>query len=205
MRRTLTALAAAAAIALAGCSTQPAATTPSPAPGAGTPASGAPATAGAAALLDAHGLTGLTGRQIVEKLDADPTPRPLAMTASVRSDHVLIGDGRDEVRVPIESDDRGFYLSVAPYANRTHPCHFHSLASCQGELAGRAVHVTITDAAGTVLVDEDATTHANGFVGFWVPRDITGSVRVSADGLAATAPFASGPQDATCLTTLHLR
>lgn len=198
MKKSLVALSLAAVVALAGCSS-PAPS--SPAGGQTKPAASAPA-GQSSDVLAAVGLGGLSGKQIVDQLDQDPTARPLPMKASVRYDHVVVGNESGEVNVPIEGDE--FYLSIAPYASQTHECFYHSLATCRGEMAAEQVHVKIVDEAGTVLVDEDVTTYANGFVGFWLPKDIKGEVTVTADGKTGTVPFATGPQDATCLTTLKV-
>ncbi len=195
MKKSLAALSLAALVALTGCSAQPAAPSNPSAPAA------APANQD---VLASVGLAGLDGRQIVEKLDQDPAARPLNMKASVRPDHVVIGSAAGEVNVPIEGED-SFYLSIAPYATQTHECYFHSLATCRGEMVSKPVTVKIVDDAGTVLVDEQATTYANGFVGFWLPKDIKGTVTVTADGRTGSVPFATGPEDATCLTTLQVR
>lgn len=194
MKNSLAALSLAALVALTGCSAQPAAPSNPSAPAA------APANQD---VLASVGLAGLDGRQIVEKLDQDPAARPLNMKASVRPDHVVIGSAAGEVNVPIEGED-SFYLSIAPYATQTHECYFHSLATCRGEMVSAPVTVKIVDDAGTVLVDEQATTYANGFVGFWLPKDIKGTVTVTADGRTGSVPFATGPEDATCLTTLQV-
>lgn len=194
MKKSLAALSLAALVALTGCSAQPAAPSNPSAPAA------APANQD---VLASVGLAGLDGRQIVEKLDQDPAARPLNMKASVRPDHVVIGSAAGEVNVPIEGED-SFYLSIAPYATQTHECYFHSLATCRGEMVSAPVTVKIVDDAGTVLVDEQATTYANGFVGFWLPKDIKGTVTVTADGKTGSVPFATGPEDATCLTTLQV-
>lgn len=194
MKKSLAALSLAALVALTGCSAQPAAPSNPSAPAA------APANQD---VLASVGLAGLDGRQIVEKLDQDPAARPLNMKASVRPDHVVIGSAAGEVNVPIEGED-SFYLSIAPYATQTHECYFHSLATCRGEMVSAPVTVKIVDDAGTVLVDEQATTYANGFVGFWLPKDIKGTVTVTADGRTGSVPFATGPEDATCLTTLQV-
>ena len=206
MRTSFAALAAAGLIAVAGCTAAPQAspTPTSPAAPASATAQDATSAAGAA-MLAQLGLQDLTAQQIVEKLDQDATVRPLAMRASVRPDHLLLSDGTTEVAMPI-AGERSFYLSIAPFENRTHDCHYHSLATCQGELVKTPVHVEIKDAAGTVLVDEDATTYTNGFVGFWLPSNATGTVTVTANGKTGTAVFSSvTATDATCLTTLRLR
>ena len=184
---------------LAGCTAAPA----TPAPASQKPAGQQSAPAKSGDVLASLGFAGMTGEQIVEKIDQDPAARPLKMKASVRPDKVVIGNAQGEVAVPLK--DKGFYLSIAPFAKQTHECYFHSLATCKGEMASKPVHVTIKDASGTVLVDEDATTYANGFVGFWLPRNITGTVTVTANDLTGTVPFATGAEDATCLTTLQVK
>ena len=62
----------------------------------------------------------------------------------------------------------------------------------------------ITTDSGEVLVDEDATTYANGFVGFWIPKDLAGTVVVTKDGKRAESRFSSDSEGPTCLTTLQL-
>ncbi|MCA1782124.1 MAG: CueP family metal-binding protein, partial [Intrasporangiaceae bacterium] len=121
---------------------------------------------------------------------------------SVRYDHVLFTTEDGEKQIPLAEDD--FYLSLAPYVDQTHECYYHNLAGCQGELVGEDLDVTITAADGEVLVDETVTTYDNGFVGFWLPRDIEGTIEVSFDGRSVTAPIATGPEDPTCVTTLQL-
>ena len=160
---------------------------------------------GDSAVLDRLGFAELTGQQIVEAVDKDPGARPLAFTASVRPGGVMLADDQGEVTVPLPADQ--FYVSVAPYVTRTHPCHFHSLATCNGELKGVDIAVKITATDGTVLVDEQTTTHTgNGFVGYWLPRGQTGTVQVTtADGKSGSAPFSAvTDEDATCMTTLQV-
>ena len=166
-------------------------------------AAAAPVAGDAAALLAQFGLAGKNAQQVVESLDQDPRKRPLPLRASVRPDRLVLSDGTSEASLPL-TGERSFYLSVAPYVTRTHDCFNHSLATCQGELAGRPVRVTITDSAGAVLVDADRTTYANGFVAFWLPRNVSGTITVTADGRTGTVPFATKADSATCITTLKL-
>ncbi len=61
------------------------------------------------------------------------------------------------------------------------------------------------DRAGNdVLVDETRTTFENGFTGFWLPRNIEGTLRITSDGRSAEADFTTHPDAPTCLTTMHL-
>lgn len=191
----LPAVLAALVVGLAGCS--------APAGQAPESAAGTTASSNQAAFLAEHGWADMSAEQIVEAIDQDDTARPLDFKASVRPGELILGDAQGEYSLPLTSDD-GFYLSIAPFVNRTHDCYFHSLATCKGELAGDTMHVTITDSAGTVLVDDEVTTYANGFVGFWLPRDITGTVEVDFDGRTGSVPFATADDSATCLTTLQL-
>ena len=186
----------AAVLALSACSTPEVAEIPRDS------ASTAAPSVGAGALLGAHGLVGKSGAEVVEALDRLDSQRPLPLAASVRYDEVLLSDGTTEAALPLEGDQ--FYLSIAPYETTTHECYFHNLGSCQGELADVEVRVRITTDSGEVLVDEDATTYANGFVGFWIPKDLAGTVVVTKDGKRAESRFSSDAEGPTCLTTLQL-
>lgn len=164
--------------------------------------SGCTSTGGEDEVLAELGLDGMTGQEIVEQLDASPETRPLAFAASVREDAVLVSDGETEVAVDLPEDQQ--YVSIAPYVDQTHECYYHSLATCQGELTQAEVEVTITGDDGRVLVDEVTQTYANGFVGFWVPRDISGTIEVAYGDLTGTVPFSTTDGSATCITTLQL-
>lgn len=181
--------------ALTGCST---ATEPTTAP----PAAAQSVSGDAEAILSAQGLSGKSPREVIEALDQDPSARPLSLMASVRYDEVMLDDGTTEATLPLDGDE--FYISVAPYENRTHDCYFHSLGTCQGELTNTDVHIKVVTEDGETLVDEDATTYTNGFVGFWVPKDIKGTVTVTKDGKTGEVAFSSDPEGATCITTLQL-
>ncbi len=152
--------------------------------------------------LEPYGLADSEPRDIVTALDQTNDDREQGLAGSVRYDHVVFTTEDGEKQIPLAEDD--FYLSLAPYVDQTHECYYHSLSSCQGELVGEDVDVTITSADGEVLVDETVTTYDNGFVGFWLPRDIEGTIEVEFDGKSVTAPIATGPEDPTCVTTLQL-
>lgn len=153
-------------------------------------------------LLERFGLASMSTAEIVETLDQSDEARPTELIGSVRPDQLLLAAGDEQLALDMP-DDR-FYLSIAPYLTRTHDCFFHNTGTCQGELANADVHVTITADDGSVLVDQDATTYANGFVAFWVPAGSSGTITVSQDGKSGSVPFATGDQDATCITTLKL-
>lgn len=158
----------------------------------------------AAPLLARYGLQDMDAATIVDHLDRmGLQQRPGDLKASVRPTELQLTWGKKEYDLPLPSDR--FYLSVAPYLDQTHECFHHSLTTCKGELGGKQVRVRVTDSSdGSVLVDEDQTTFANGFVGFWLPRDIRGTVEITYAGHQGRATFATDDAAPTCLTTLHL-
>ena len=147
-----------------------------------------------------------TCSEAAEDTAAAPGPAPLlaehGLTASVRPEELIVSDGTEELAVALPEDE--FYLSVAPYVDSSHECFFHSLTTCQGELAEADIEVTFTTADGEVLLEETTTTFANGFAGFWLPRDVEGVLEVTHDGRTGQVPVATGEEDPTCLTTLQL-
>ena len=186
------ALAAAALLALAGCASS-------------TPG-GEPRSAAESAILAKYDLAGLDGRAIVDRLDRVPVAsRPATLRASVRPGQLLLSEVGSDQPTAVDLPDDLFYLSIAPYIEQTHDCYFHSLTTCQGELAGKDLHVTITErATGNVLVDGVTTTFDNGFVGFWLPSGIDATINVTYEGYAASAEISTGPDAPTCLTTVKL-
>ena len=161
------------------------------------------ATTEGSALLADYDLEGRSARDIIEELDR-AEDKPANLMASIRYDELLVSSPSEpekETSLPIEDD---FYLSMAPYVDQTHDCFYHSLTTYQGELVEEDLDVTITSADGEVLVDETVTTYPNGFVGFWLPRDIEATLEVSHDGRSATSEIGTGSEDPTCLTTVQL-
>ncbi|GED08479.1 CueP family metal-binding protein [Cellulosimicrobium cellulans] len=188
-RRALPTAVTAAVLVLAGCS------------------AGTPEPTALDALLDRHDLAGLSGQEVVDRLEGlETADRPTDLVASVRAAELVLADESYEsyeTTVPLPEDT--FYLSVAPFVDETHECFYHSLTTCQGELADEPVSVTVVDAAtGEVLVEEDTTLGANGFVGLWLPRDVDAELRVEHEGRVGTTTVSTGADDPTCLTTLQL-
>lgn len=199
MKLRLIAVTAVAAALLAGCTgtaTQPTGS-----------ADSAPSTAQGThdtveAFLARNGLEGLGATEIIDKLEATNDDRQQGPMGSVRATELVLSDDQSEVSLPMPADQ--FYLSVAPYFTQTHDCFNHNLASCQGELANEVFKVTIIDEAGTTLVDDEYTSHDNGFIGFWLPADISGTLTIEQDDKQTTIPISTGANDPTCLTTTQL-
>ncbi|MDN5563079.1 MAG: CueP family metal-binding protein [Luteococcus japonicus] len=187
------ALAAAALMLFGGCSAGSTQSTPA------APSS----SAGGAGVLDRLGVQGKDAVATIDALDRSTDPRPIeGLQASVKADRLVITDDAGERSLPIPADK--FYLSIAPYLQTTHDCFAHSLSGCQGEQVDKEMHITIVDGAGKKLVDKDVTTAGNGFVGFWLPRDTSGSVTATMGDKSGTVPFSTGADSPTCLTTLRM-
>lgn len=154
-------------------------------------------------LLDEFGLAGKDTVEIIEYLDELPvTERPTGLMAAVRHDELLLTGADEEISMALPADS--VYVSIAPYVNQTHDCFYHSLTTCRGELSGEEVTVTITTEAGEILVDEDATTFDNGFIGYWLPRGLDGTITINHDGHSGTTLFSTAEDGATCITDLRL-
>lgn len=187
--------AAVVVLVLAGCGGE------DPAPTASASPAATASSAAADAILDRLG-TGDDVVRAIETLDQVTGERQSDVLASVRYDTLVLEDEGSETSVPIPGDR--FYLSVAPYVDETHECFYHSLTTCQGELVEETLDVTITDSTGETLAEGPVTTYSNGFVGFWLPRDITATITVSHQGRTASADITTDEDAPTCLTTLQL-
>lgn len=191
MKRLTTLAAAAAAIlslTLAGCSAPDAATPDTP----GTD------------LLASHNLTDMSAREIVDTLDRmNVSDRPADLIASVQPNALVLTDNVTEVSLDMPDDVT--YVSVAPFVSQTHECFYHSLTTCRGELSAQQIEVRfIDDATGNVILEETTTTFDNGFAGFWLPRNLSGTIEVTHDGKTGETPFSTVNDAATCITTLQL-
>lgn len=155
-------------------------------------------------ILESYGLAGKSADEVINALDRLPVDqRPTDLMASVRADELILSAGDSEGSVPLDRDR--FYLSAAPFISQTHECFFHSLTTCKGELADTEVRVKIVDKTNdTVIVDEDVETYSNGFVGFWLPADIEGTMSIRLGDKTGTVDFTTKPDAPTCVTTLKL-
>ena len=163
-----------------------------------------PSTGSQADLLATYDLDNMDTFEIIDHLDRlETAERPADLIASVYPDELVLTDNTQEVTLDLPQNLS--YLSIAPYVDQTHDCFYHSLTTCQGELSNATVDVEITDSTtGDVVVDEQVATFDNGFIGFWVPSDITGTIEISHDGRTGTSDFTTTDDGATCITDLQL-
>jgi prolipoprotein diacylglyceryltransferase len=148
--------------------------------------------------LQSYGLEGLTVKEMVVKLDQEIN-EPSILKASINGKKLILKD--DEKSYEFNLPTNKFYLSFAPYVEQTHPCANHNLITCRGELPDEVFMVTITDYTGNKLVNEEIKTGENGFIGLWLPKNITGTIEVRYAGKTAKADFSTFETNNTCLTT----
>ncbi|MBM6544579.1 CueP family metal-binding protein [Janibacter sp. YIM B02568] len=171
----------------------------------GSDAAASSPTATAQDLLAAHDLDGLDTVTLVDRLDRLPVAdRPADLMASVRPDVLVVSNSKEGVEHELPMPEERFYLSVAPYVDGTHDCFFHSLTTCRGEMSEEEIDVRIETADGEVLVDETRRTFDNGFVGFWLPRDVEATITLARGDERGSATVTTGDEDLTCLTTVRL-
>ena len=142
---------------------------------------------------------------VIDQLDRLPVDeRPTGLMASVQTDELVLTDGQQEATMALPQGKS--YVSIAPFVDETHDCYYHSLTTCLGEMSGEDVDVVITDSeTGEAVVDESTTTFDNGFVGFWVPSDISGTIRITAEGRSGSTEFSTKSDGPTCVTDLQLQ
>jgi len=110
-------------------------------------------------------------------------------------------DGQEEVYQLPEDE---FFVSIAPFLDNTHPCTYHSLTGCQGEMIEQELNVYVEDQDGQVVIDQKMTTLANGFIDLWLPRDQTYQITITHQGKEAVSQISTFDNDATCITTMQL-
>ncbi|WOH94236.1 CueP family metal-binding protein [Corynebacterium urealyticum] len=141
---------------------------------------------------------------VVDALDQMPVnERPEDLIASVRIDQLELSTNEGSAAMDMPEDKT--YVSFAPYVDSTHPCTFHSLTTCQGEMRNAPIRIKITESGSNrVLADESVKTFDNGFYGVWLPRDIEGKIEVTHEGKTGSADFSTKANGATCVTDLKL-
>ena len=125
-----------------------------------------------------------------------------ATSASVDTSQLVVEKDNKEVNYDLPDDE--FYVSIAPFINETHPCTFHSLTGCQGELVNTPFEVYIENANGNVLIDESIESFDNGFIDLWLPRDQEFKVIITLDDKQVESTISTFEDDPTCITTMQL-
>ncbi|BCG60960.1 CueP family metal-binding protein [Paenibacillus sp. URB8-2] len=126
-----------------------------------------------------------------------------AKSASITSDQLTVtADNNNKTTYNLPKNE--FFVSIAPYVNKTHPCATHSLTGCQGEMANEKFNVTITDRDGKVVIQDELQSFDNGFIDFWLPRDQTFHVKIEQGGKSSESEISTFEDDDTCISTMKL-
>ena len=124
-------------------------------------------------------------------------------SASITSTQLIVDSGTSN-ETTYDLPDNEFFLSVAPYLEKTHPCATHSLTGCQGEMANQDFDVLIEDADGKEVMNGAVKSQPNGFIDLWLPRDQTYKITITQGGKQAKSEISTFKKDDTCLTTMQL-
>ncbi|NQX49788.1 CueP family metal-binding protein [Paenibacillus tritici] len=140
----------------------------------------------------------------IKQMVADFSSRTLtAESASITSTQLIVDSGGPN-EATYDLPEKEFFLSVAPYVQKTHPCATHSLTGCQGELTDQEFDVYIEDAEGKEVMNKSVKSQSNGFIDLWLPRDQNYRMTISQDGRKAQSEISTFESDDTCLTTMQL-
>lgn len=126
-----------------------------------------------------------------------------SQSVSVTGTQLIITEENGEEIVHSLPDDE-FFVSIAPFKTETHPCTFHSLTGCQGELDSESFDVLIEDSKGNIVIEDSMKTGANGFIDMWLPRHDTFSVTITQGNKQTTAEISTDDDSPTCITTMQL-
>lgn len=123
--------------------------------------------------------------------------------ASITGTELIVIDDKNNERIyPLPDDE--FFVSIAPFISVTHPCTFHSLTGCQGELVEEDFHIYIEDLNGNIIFDDEISSLANGFIDLWLPRNDIFKVSIFYNDMIAQSEISTFDDDATCITTMQL-
>lgn len=137
-------------------------------------------------------------KEVVNILD-QRIDEPTNVGARITGDKLFLYDNEKEYSLDLPTDS--FFVSIAPYINEVHPCTIHNLVSCRGEIFNQTMRIRIVDENNQIIIDEDRTTQANGFIGIWLPKGISATLKVDYDGLTVEYPISTYSESDTCITT----
>ncbi|WP_017798539.1 CueP family metal-binding protein [Oceanobacillus kimchii] len=125
-----------------------------------------------------------------------------ATSASVNATQLMVEN--DDTQENYELPEDEFFVSIAPYINETHPCTFHSLTGCQGELVNKPFDIYIEDMEGNLVFDDTVESFDNGFVDLWLPRDQEFKATITYEDKQAKSTISTFEDAPTCITTMQL-
>ncbi|WP_223066137.1 CueP family metal-binding protein [Paenibacillus caui] len=139
-------------------------------------------------------------KQLVEDYSAGSIK---TQSASITSHELIVTDG-DSNSQTYDLPQNEFFVSIAPYVEKSHPCATHSLTGCRGELAEKEFDLSIEDMKGNTILEQTMKSKANGFIDLWLPRNKKYRITITYNGKTAESEFSTFEGDNTCITTLQL-
>jgi hypothetical protein len=124
-------------------------------------------------------------------------------SASITSQQLIVTESNKNQLV-YDLPESDFFVSIAPYINKTHTWAIHNLTGCQGELVEEEFDVYIEDTEGNLILDETLKSQSNGFIDLWLPRDKTYRITIVHDEKTVESEFSTFENDDTCITTMQL-
>lgn len=144
-------------------------------------------------------LAGKDSVQIVHDLEHLPlVERPRDLSAVVQPHGVVLTQAGLDIRLQLP--DEWFYVAVAPYTEEPVDCFNRSLTAGVGELRNLPLNAHVVETgSGRVLAGRERRTTDSGFVGFWLPRETSGTITLSHGELGGSVDFSTHDDGPTCL------
>lgn len=155
------------------------------------------------AFLDKYELNNLSVEEIVQYLERK-TDEPADFKASITGSKLTLSDESTTLEINIPKGL--FYLSFAPYIEKTHPCNNHNLVTCTGELKNVIFQVVVKNPkTGQEIFNGSLKSSSKGFVGIWLPKGETFIIDVQYQDFSSISKIQTFYNSNTCLTTLELK
>lgn len=151
--------------------------------------------------LDQYDMSGKDVEETVAFLESNDFDRN-TFAASIDGEKLSVQDETSSAEYDLP--EGMFYASIAPYVDSTHPCGTHNLVTCQGEMDSETFDVTIKNASGDIIFDEQVETEENGFFGIWLPSDVEGTIDIAHGDLSTSGEISTFASSNTCYTDFQL-
>src|SRR5699024_12825287 len=113
-------------------------------------------------ILAGCGNDSVSNESNIKEMVSELSASNIVESASINDQTLIVQDDGDENVYTLPDDE--FFVSIAPYISYTHPCEFHSLIGCQGELMNEEMDVKITDEDRVVNGDVKLTSLGYGYL-----------------------------------------
>ncbi len=147
-----------------------------------------------------YNLEGMTIYEVIHELEVNNNDFT-GLTAVIKTNQLLLSDERGDFVIIMPENE--FYISIAPYINNTHPCIYHNMLTCQGDLTNQNLNVIIT-LNEEQIINGEFTTYDNGFIGFWIPKNEEVEITIEYQHLFGVMHFVSNESASTCVTNMRL-